>query len=369
MATRFWRSFVSEHLPRRTPGSGSCALSPRIACLAVALVLAASAAGTAVAAQGATATAVTGNKTAAAPSYPERSLRFVVPYPPGGSNDILSRLLAQRLTERFARPVLIDNRPGAGGVLGSEIAARAAPDGHTLLQAANGPIAVAPSAHPKLPYNPARDFAPVAMFATIPYVIGVTPSLPATSLRQLIDYARSRPGQLRYASSGNASTPHLCGELLNVVEKLDIVHVPYKGGAQAVLDLMSGQVHFYCAGVPTLLGQIKAGRIRPLVMTMPARSPLLPEVPTARESGVPALAGFEVSGWMGVLVPARSPTAAISALEAAILGLLETPELRREFIEQGADTMPMNRGAFAAYLQSETARWAKVVKTAKIAID
>ncbi|MCC6533558.1 MAG: tripartite tricarboxylate transporter substrate binding protein [Burkholderiales bacterium] len=303
---------------------------------------------------------------AAAQEYPAKPIRLVVPYPAGSSsNDIIARFLAQRLGGPLGQQVLVENRPGAGGNVGSEFVARAAPDGYTLLVATNGPQAIAPNVF-KLKYDNEKDLAPVAMVANVPYMLVGHPSLPARNIAQLIALAKARPGQLLFASSGNAGTPHLCWELLKSMAKIDIVHVPYKGGAPAMMDTIGGQTQLYCTGLIAASPQLKAGRIRPLGMATLERSPVMPSIPTVAEQGLP---GFNVASWFGIMAPASTPNAIIQRLHAEIVKTAETAEFRKFLLSQGAEPMLMEPARFSQYLRAETEKWGKVVKEANLRLD
>ena len=303
---------------------------------------------------------------AGAQEYPARPIRLVVPYPAGSSsNDIIARFLAQRLSGPLGQQVLVENRPGAGGNVGSEFVAKAAPDGYTLLVATNGPQAIAPNVF-KLNYDNQRDLAPVAMVANVPYMLVVHPSLPAKNVKEFIALARSRPGQLFFASSGNAGTPHLCWELLKTMAKIDIVHVPYKGGAPAMMDTIGGQTQMYCTGLIAATPQIKAGKIRPIGMATLERSPILPEVPTVAEQGLP---GFNVASWFGIMAPANTPSAIVQRLHSEIVKLVDTPEMRKFLLTQGAEPMLMDPPKFSEFLRVETEKWGKVVKASNLKLD
>ena len=304
---------------------------------------------------------------AQAQHYPSRPIRLVVPYPPGAStNDILGRALAPRLAEALGQNVIVDNRPGAGGNIGSDLVAKSPSDGYTLLLGTNGPIAVSQHVFSKLPYDPLKDLAPVALFAIIPYVITVNPSVPAADLKEFIALAKAKPGQLHFASAGNASTPHLCGELLKTMAGVDIVHVPYKGGAMAVIDTIAGQVQMYCSGLPAMAPQIRAGKVRALAVTTLRRTPLMPELPTAAEQG---LAGFDVNSWNGFMVPARTPQAVVATLRTATERIMTTADTRVFMQQQGADIHLLGPREFGEYIRAESAKWAKVVKAANVRID
>jgi tripartite-type tricarboxylate transporter receptor subunit TctC len=304
---------------------------------------------------------------AGAQDYPSRPIRLVVPYPPGASsNDILGRGLAQRLSDALRQQVVVDNRSGASGNVGSEFVAKAPPDGYTLLIGVAGPLAVGPSVYRNLGYDPIRDLAPIAMFASVPYVMAVNAAMPATGIRQFIALAKSRPGQINFASSGNGGTPHLCGELFKTMAGVDMVHVPYKGGALAMVDLLSGQVPVICTGLTALAQHIKSGRLRALGVAALKRSALMPDVPTISEQGLP---GFEVNSWTGVMAPARTPQPIVRRLHAEIAKIVEAEDMKQFLATQGAEPALMGPEAFGAYLEADTARWAKVVRAAKLTLD
>jgi tripartite-type tricarboxylate transporter receptor subunit TctC len=300
-------------------------------------------------------------------AYPTRPIRLIVPYPPGAStNDILGRALAQRLTEQLGQQVVVDNRSGASGNVGSEMVAHAAPDGYTLLIGVAGPLAVGPSVYSKLGYNPITDLAPVAMFATIPYILVVNPSVPANNIKELIALAKAKPGQLNFASSGNGGSPHLCGELFKTMAGIDIVHIPYKGAAIAMIDVLSGQIPMICTGATALSAHIKAGRLRALGITTLKRSALMPDLPTIHEQG---LTGFEVNSWTGLLAPAKTPEPIIRRLYEAVARIVNSDETKNYLATVGAEPFLLDPKAFAVYLREDTARWAKVVKTANLKVD
>lgn len=302
----------------------------------------------------------------AAQEYPVKPIRLVVPFPAGSSsNDIIARMLAERLSNALPQRVLVENRPGAGGNVGSEFVAKAAADGYTLLVATNGPQAIAPNVF-NLNYDNQKDLTPVAMVANIPYMLVVHPSLPVKNVRELIALAKARPGQMLFASSGNAGTPHLCWELLKSMAGIDIVHVPYKGGAPAMMDTIGGQTQMYCTGMVSVSPQIKAGRVRPIGMATLQRSPVMPEVPTVAEQGVP---GFNVASWFGIMAPANTPGAIIQRLYGEIARIAETAELKKFLLSQGAEPMLMDPPKFSEFLLAETEKWGKVVRGAKLKLD
>jgi tripartite-type tricarboxylate transporter receptor subunit TctC len=303
---------------------------------------------------------------ASAQDYPVKPIRLVVPYPAGSSsNDIIGRVLAERLSTALGQRVLVENRAGAGGNVGSEFVAKAPPDGYTLLVATNGPQAIAPNVF-KLNHDNQKDLTPVAMVANVPYMLVVHPSLPVRNVRDFIALAKARPGQLLFASSGNAGTPHLCWELLKSMAKIDIVHVPYKGGAPAMMDTIGGQTQMYCSGLIAATPQIKAGRLRPIGMATLERSPVMPEIPTVAEQGLP---GFNVASWFGIMAPANTPPAIVQRLYGEIAKITETPEMRKFLLSQGAEPMVMDPPKFSDFLRVETEKWGKVVKEAKLKLE
>jgi tripartite-type tricarboxylate transporter receptor subunit TctC len=301
-----------------------------------------------------------------AQDYPAKPVRLIVPYPAGSSsNDIIARVLAERLSTALAQRVLVENRPGAGGNVGSEYVAKAAPDGYTLLVATNGPQAIAPNVF-KLPYDNQKDLTPVAMVANVPYMMVVHPSLPVRNVRELIALAKSRPGQLLFASSGNAGTPHLCWELLKSMARIDIVHVPYKGGAPAMMDTVGGQTQMYCTGLVAASPQIKARKLRPIGMATLERSPVMPEIATVAEQGLP---GFNVASWFGIMAPANTPTPIVQRLYGEIAKITESAEMKKFLLTQGAEPMLMDPPKFSEFLRVETEKWGKVVKSANLKLE
>jgi tripartite-type tricarboxylate transporter receptor subunit TctC len=303
---------------------------------------------------------------AAAQDYPVKPVRLVVPYPAGSSsNDIIARALAQPLSTALGQRVLVENRPGHGGNVGSEYVAKSTADGYTLLVATNGPQAIAPNVF-KLNYDNQKDLTPVAMVANVPYMLVVHPSLPVKNVREFIALARARPGQMHFASSGNAGTPHLCWELFKAMAKIDIVHVPYKGGAPAMMDTIGGQTQMYCSGLVAAGPQIKAGKLRALGMGTLERSRSMPEVPTIAEQGLP---GFDVASWFGIMAPAGTPAAIVQRLHAEIGKIVETSEMRKFLLTQGAEPMLMDPARFSEFLRAETAKWGKVVREAGLRLE
>lgn len=301
----------------------------------------------------------------AAEAYPSRPIRFIVPFPPAGGADTLARTLGQKLGEAWRQQVIIDNRPGGGTNIAAELAASAPPDGHTLLETVLA-HAVNPALFPKLSYDIHRDFAPVIFMATIPNILVVHPSLPVTSTRELIDYARARPVQLNYASTGNGGPQHLGLELFKTLTNVQLTHVPYKGAAPAHADIVSGQIQVMMINMLSGLPLIRGGRLRALAISSAKRSPAFAALPTIAESGV---AGFESGSWFGMSVPARTPREIIDKLNAESNRILQNPELRERLGGEGADFVGGTPEAYGAFMRAETAKWAKVVKFANIKLD
>lgn len=297
---------------------------------------------------------------ALAQSYPAKPLRFVVPFAAGGGSDLVARTVAAKLTEALGQPVVVDNRAGAAGSIGADIAAKSPPDGHTLLLGSNGPLAINPSLYAKLPYDASRDFAPVSLVTIMPFVLVVHPALPVRTVKELIALAKSKPGQLNYGSPGNGSTTHLANELLKSMTGTSITHVPYKGVAPAATDLISGQVQMMSGDLSTLLPHVRSGRMRALAVTAARRSSLLPNVPTVAEAGVP---GYEASGWFGVLVPAGTPQPIVTRLNSAIVKGLESSDSRERLAALGGEVAGDTPEHFAAHIRTEAAKWSKLIRT------
>jgi len=295
--------------------------------------------------------------------YPARPIRLIVPFPPGGSTDILARALGEKLAQGLAQPVVIDNRPGAGGSIGAEAVARAAADGYTLMMGHLGTLAVNPAIYKNLPYDPVKSFAPVSLMAIVPSVLVVNPSLPVASAGELVAYAKAHPGKLTYGSAGNGSTSHLTTEYFKLITGTDILHVPYKGVGPMLTDLVSGQLSMGLNGAPAVMAHVNAGRLRALAVTSLKRLQALPQVPTLDEAGV---RGFDASGWYGVVAPAGTPQAIVARLNAEIGRAMQTPELRSRLDSEGALPAPGTPEAFAAFIRAEIARWAEVLKRAGV---
>jgi tripartite-type tricarboxylate transporter receptor subunit TctC len=301
---------------------------------------------------------------AGAQSYPFKPVRLIVPFPPGGSNDVVARMIAAQLSTRLERQVIVDNIGGAGGLIGTETAAKAAPDGYTLLLVSVA-HAFAPSIY-KVPYDAANAFAPVAMLGAGPVVIATTARLPVDSLKDLVAMARDKPGRLNYASAGVGSFQHLASELFKLQTGVDIVHVPFKGGGPAMMDVIAGNTEVAIGSLVQMLPQIKGGKLKALGVGSAKRIPALPDLPTAAEAGVP---GYEVTNWWGIVAPAGTPRPVIERLHRELAAIVGSAETKRRFETEGAEPLQMNPEEFARFMAAETAKWARVVKEAGIKAD
>jgi tripartite-type tricarboxylate transporter receptor subunit TctC len=307
------------------------------------------------------------NYAMAQPQYPVKPLRIIMPFPAGTSvNDVLGRALAQRLAEPLGQTVIFDNRSGAAGTLGTEMVAKAPPDGYTLLLGVTGALTIAPFVYPKLGYDTLRDFAPVAMVALAPYIIVVHPSVPAKNLKELVALAKARPGQLRYASAGVGGTPHLCTELLMSMAGINMQHIPYKGGTPAMIDTLAGHTDALCTSVTNAAPFIKQGKIRGIGVTPLKRSPMLPDLPTLDEQG---LKGYDVSQWMGIMAPAKTPPAIVQRLHQAIAQVVNSPEYSNFIRQQGAEPALMTPDQVTALMRAELERWGKLVRAIKVTAE
>ncbi|MBI2224756.1 MAG: tripartite tricarboxylate transporter substrate binding protein [Betaproteobacteria bacterium] len=293
-----------------------------------------------------------------AQTYPAKSIRIVVPFAPGGGADIIARILGQKMTDSWGQQVVVDNRAGASGNIGAEIVAKAAPDGHTLLMASSA-LAINPSVYRSVPYDPIKDFAPITQPALLPNILVVHSSVPVKTVRDLIALAKSRPGQLAYASAGAGTGTHLAAEMFKLQAGVDMVHVPYKGGGAVISDLLGGQVALTFATLPSVMPYVKAGRLRALAMTTTKRWPGLPTVPTIAESGFP---GFEISTWIGLLAPAGTPKDVVGKLHGEVTRILKLPDVRERFDSLGMEPVGDSPEQFARYIRSELAKYAKVVR-------
>ena len=301
-----------------------------------------------------------------AQAYPTHSIRLVVPFPAGGTTDILARAAAQKLSESLGQAVVVDNRPGAAGNIGADLVAKSAPDGYTLLMGTVGTHAINPGLYAKMPYDHVKDFVPVVLVAGVPNVLAVYPAFPVNSVAELIALAKSKPGTINFASSGSGTSIHMSGELFKSMAGVDMTHVPYKGSAPALTDLMGGQVQIMFDNLPSALPLIKAGKLRAIAVTSLKRAPALPDVPTISESGLP---GFEASSWFGVLAPAGTPAPIVAKINADVNKWLQSPEAREQMLAQGANAAGGTPEQFAAHIRAETEKWAKVVKASGAKAD
>ena len=298
----------------------------------------------------------------AADVYPSKTIRLVVPFAPGGGSDIVARLLSPKMTEALGQTVVVDNRAGASANLGAAMVAKAAPDGYTLLLA-NANYTINPSLFKSLPFDPVREFAPVALLANVTNVLAIHPSIPAKSVKELISFAKAHPGQLNFASPGNGTSSHLAGELFRQVAKIEVVHIPYKGATPAITDLIAGQVSFTMASVLSVLPYAKQGRLRMLAVTTAKRSGALPDIPTISEAGLP---GFEVSNWYGILAPGGTPRPTVDRLNSELARIARVPDLAEKLAAQGADPATGTPEEFERFIQAELKQWAAVVRRAGI---
>ena len=295
-------------------------------------------------------------------AFPERPIRVVVPFPPGGGADITMRIMSDALKQQFGQPVVIDNRAGASTIIGTELVAKARPDGYTILIATTT-FAINPSLHAKLPYDPLADLAPVTLVALTPYLLVVHPSLPVRTVKDLVALARGKPGQVIYASVGNGSATHLATEMLASRAGIKLVHAPYKGSAPALNDLLGGHVTMYIGSMPASLPQARSGKLRAVAVTGPHRAPPAPEVPTVAESGLP---GYEFTAWYGLFAPAGTPSALVSQLNTTVRSVVGRADIRERFLAEGNEAVGNSPQEFAAVIKADIAKYAKVVKEAKI---
>lgn len=295
---------------------------------------------------------------AIAQSWPVKTVRIIVPYPAGGTSDILARTLGQKLSEMWGQPVIVDNKPGANGNVGADLVAKSPADGYMLLLCDVGALAISPSVYTSLAFDPNKDFAPVTMVAYSPHILAVNPELPVKSVKELIELAKSKPGKLNYAASSVASAPHLAGIDFATRAGITWAYIPYKGGAQAITDVVGGQADVLFNGMLATYPQVKSGKLRILAVSSASRVAAIPDVPTVAESGIP---GFETGSWQGVLAPAGTPREVVSKINADYARVLSTPEIRERLGAQGAEVRVNTPEAFTVFLRDETARWAKVV--------
>ncbi len=298
-----------------------------------------------------------------AQNFPTKPIRFIVPFPAGGGADLWARVIGQKLTDAWGQNVIVDNRSGASGIIGTELASKAVPDGYTLLLGTTGTHATNPVVFSKLPYDSIKHFAPISNFVDTPFMLVAHPSIPVKSIRDLIGLANARPGQLNYASFGNGSSAHLAGELFKSVAKLDIVHVPYRGGPPAMVDLLGGQVSMMFNSLPAVTPHVKSGRLRGIAVASAARAKGMPDIPTFAEAGLP---GIEAGSWYGVFAPAGTPKAVIAKLNSEIVNMLKLPDVQQRLATEGADPIGNSPAEFAAQVTRDIAKWGKVARESGI---
>ncbi|MGO4305469.1 Bug family tripartite tricarboxylate transporter substrate binding protein [Cupriavidus sp. RAF12] len=307
-----------------------------------------------------------GSTLAAAGSFPDKPIRMVVPFPPGGTTDLLGRVLASRLSETLGQQVVVDNRPGAGGTIGSDAVAKAPADGYTLLFGTVGTQSINTSLYKRLPYDAQKDFTPVALFAGVPNILVVNPKVPANSVKELVAYAKAHPNALNMGSAGNGTTNHLSGELFKSMANVQIVHVPYKGSGPAMADLLANQVQLMFDNLPGSLPHVKAGRLRALAVTSATRSPALPDVPTMAEAGI---SGYEAAVWFGVVGPKGMPADVVAKLSAEITRIAQDSNMRDKLLQQGASPLTATPDQFAGVIRQDTLKWSRLVRESGATID
>ena len=299
-------------------------------------------------------------------SYPSKPIRLVVPFPAGGSLDVVARAIGQKLSEAWGQPVIIDNRPGAGGNIGADLVAKSAPDGYTILEGALSTHAVNVSLYSKMPYDPIKDFEPITLVAVTPNVLVLNPSVPVNSVQELIAYAKANPGKLSFGSGSNGSAGHLAGELFKTEAGVDMVHVPYKGGAPAMQDLLGGNIQLMFDNLANSMQQVRAGKLKALAVTTAQRSSLVPDLPTLAETGLP---GFDIYTWWGFMAPAGTPKEIIVKWNTEVTRILRTPEMKAFFAQQGAEPAPDTPDQFMALIKGEIPKYAKIVKASGAKVD
>jgi tripartite-type tricarboxylate transporter receptor subunit TctC len=303
---------------------------------------------------------------AAGQAYPVKPIRFIVPFPPGGGNDTIARLIGQRLTASTGQQVIVDNRPGAGGAIGADAAAKSAADGYTMFLAGVATHGINPNLRRKLPYDPLRDFDAVSLIASAPLLVVIHPSLPVKSVKELAALARARPGQINYASNGAGGSSHLAVEMFKMMTGTKMTHIPYKGLSPALTELLAGEVQVMFSSAVAMLPQVKAGKLRAIAMTGSKRSPAIPEIPTVAEAGVP---GYETGSWYGIVVPAGSPRAAIDRLSKEIVAIVHSPEITKRLNDEAVIPVGGTPEQFTAHIKAELARWEKVIKQSGMVIE
>ena len=303
---------------------------------------------------------------AAAQAYPAKPVTIVVPFAPGGTTDILARIVGQGLGTELGQPFVVDNRAGAGGNIGASLAAKAPADGYTLFMGTVGTHAINQALYKKMPFDPVKDFAPISRVATVPNLLVAHPSQPYKTVKELIAYAKANPGKVTYGSPGSGASPHVSGELFKSMTGTDLLHVPYKGSAPAMTDLLGGQIAIMFDNMPSAIQHVRSGKLRPIAVTTAKRSPELPDIPTIAEAGVP---GYEAMSWFGLFAPAATPKPVLDRLNAALVKVLNQPDVKKKIAEQGGDVVAETPEQFAAFIKAETAKWGKVVKDSGATVD
>jgi tripartite-type tricarboxylate transporter receptor subunit TctC len=299
-------------------------------------------------------------------TFPSRPIRIVVPFAAGGATDLIARVVGQKLTESMGQAVVVENRPGASGMIGADLVAKAPPDGYTLLMASTAEIAINPSLYSKMSYDPQKDLAPITLAGVTPLILVVNPASPLHSVADIVKEAKAHPGTISFASAGNGSVQHLSGELVKVLTSTDMVHVPYKGAAPALTDVLSGQVTMFFSGMPPAMPHVKSGKLRALAVTTPKRSPAAPDVPTMAEAGVQ---GFDISNWFGLLAPAGTPPGILDKLHDEAVKALMQPTVKERLAEQGAEVVADSREHFGAFIKAEADKYAKLIKVSGAKAD
>lgn len=303
---------------------------------------------------------------AVAQGYPNKPIRYVIHFPAGGGADVTGRALAAKLQETLGQPVVVDNRPGAGGNVGTEIVARSAPDGYTLLYGTNGPFGINPSLFGKLPYDPARDFAPIALAQLVPSIMVVHPEVPAKTLKEFIAWVNANPGKVDYASAGNGTIGHMAGEFLKTLTGMQMVHIPFRGGAAAMTEVIAGRIPMYIETAPNALPNVRSGRVRALAITTGRRSPLAPDIPTMSESGA---TGYDVSAWSGLFAPAGTPRDIVQRIAADMSRIARMPDYRERLAALGSEAVESSPEQFSQFVQAELVKWVKAVKESGAKLD
>ena len=302
----------------------------------------------------------------ASAAFPDRAIRIVVPYPPGGTTDLLARAIAPRLSERLHQPVMIENRPGAGGVIGAQLVMKSAPDGYTLLFGTVATHGILPALQKPAPYDPLKDFAPVTLVAYTPNVLLANPAVPVRNVAELLALAKAKPGTLNFGSTSQGGSPHMSGELLKTMAQIDLQHVPYKGGGPMMIDLIGGQIQLGFDNLPSAIAHVRSGTVRALAVTTAKRWPGAPDIPTLAEAGVP---GYEASAWFGLLAPAATPKPVVDLLQRHVAAILRLPEVEKQFFEQGAEPSGNTPDEFARMIAGELQKWAKVVAATGVKLE